>query len=63
MKTFYCVDQKFFDDGKVRVNVYPAQAETQPEDTYEELEHYDEYKDYFKKKACADLLAAQALEA
>ena len=44
---FWCVNQKFFDDGKIEVCIYSVKAERKPKDDMRENNLCDEYCDYF----------------
>ena len=45
---FLCVTTKFFDSGKVKVNLGRVEADTKPESTMVENKMCDEYRDYFE---------------
>ena len=47
MKTFWCVKQKYFDDGTVRTWVTEVKAEEKPKNEMVENKMCDEYRDYF----------------
>lgn len=55
MKTFWCVNQKYFDSGKIKVLVYSVEAEEKPANGQRENAMCDEYHDYFDTyaEACA----------
>ena len=44
---FWAVSQKYFDSGRVKVNIYPVEAGTKPQNTMAENEICDHYIDYF----------------
>ena len=44
---FWCVNQKYFDGGAVKVNVYAIEADEKPQNSYVENMMCDEYHDYF----------------
>lgn len=46
-RRFWGVSQKYFDSGKVKVNVFPVDAEEKPESTQRDNKMCDEYVDYF----------------
>lgn len=47
-KTFWCVSQRYFDDGAVKVNgPYKVEADKKPESGEVENKMCDQYKDYF----------------
>ena len=45
--TFWHVVTKFFDSGKVKVNLAPIEADHKPENHMSENKTCDEYHDYF----------------
>ncbi len=45
--TFWHVVTKFFDSGKVKVNLAPIEADCKPENHMSENKTCDEYHDYF----------------
>ncbi len=47
MKKFYCVQSRFFDDGKVKAICYPVEAEEKPQNTSQSTRTNDIYCDYF----------------
>lgn len=63
MKKFWCVNQKFFDSGYVKVLTYAVEAETKPENGFRENKMCDEYHDYFDTYEEAKAWAKQAEEA
>lgn len=44
---FWLVVAKYFDSGRVKVNIAPIEAESKPENTMVENKMCDEYHDYF----------------
>ena len=62
-KTFWRVCQKYFDDGRVSVNVYSVKAAKQPDSTSAEGKTFDEYNDYFETREEADDWAENARKA
>lgn len=44
---FWAVSTKYFDSGRVKVNIYPVEAETKPESGMTENKMCDHYIDYF----------------
>lgn len=46
-KKFWMVVSKFFDSGRVKVNVASIEAEDKPENGMVENKMCDEYRDYF----------------
>lgn len=55
--TFWHVVTKFFDSGKVKVNLAPIEADCKPEN------HMDEYHNYFDTYEEAVVYAADARKA
>lgn len=47
MKKFWAVSTKYFDSGRVKVNLYSVEAETKPKSTMTESKMCDHYIDYF----------------
>lgn len=47
MKKFWCVNQKYFDSGYVKVLTYRVTAEEKPQNGQKENLMCDEYHDYF----------------
>ena len=47
MKKFWAVSAKYFDSGRVKVNLHPVEAETKPKSHMTESKTYDHYIDYF----------------
>lgn len=45
---YWCVNTKFFDSGRVKVRVYPVEAESKPANGMQENAMCDEYHDYFE---------------
>lgn len=45
--TYWMVITKFFDSGRVKVNLSRVEADSKPEDTMVENKMCDEYRDYF----------------
>ena len=62
-KTFWRVCQKYFDDGRVSVNVYSVKATKKPDSTSVEGKTFDEYNDYFDTREEADEWAENARKA
>lgn len=60
---FWCVNQKYFDSGYVKVNVYSIETETKPENGMRENKTCDEYHDYFDTYEEAAAWAEQARKA
>lgn len=48
MATFWCVCNKYYNNGKTQCSVYPINAETKPENSFESAARYDIYHDYFE---------------
>ena len=46
-RQFWAVSTKYFDSGRVKVNLYPVEAETKPENGMTENKMCDHYIDYF----------------
>lgn len=44
---FWLVVTKYFDSGRVKVNIAPIEAVSKPENTMAENKMRDEYHDYF----------------
>ena len=44
---FWAVSTKYFDSGRVKVNLYPVEAETKPENGMTENKMCDHYIVYF----------------
>ena len=44
---FWAVSTKYFDSGRVKVNLYSIEAETKPESGMTESKTCDHYIDYF----------------
>lgn len=51
MKTFYCVQSRFFDDGKIKAICYPVAGEEKPKNEYHSMARSDVYCDYFDTPA------------
>ena len=47
MAAFWCVCNKYFNDGRTQSSVYPIDAEVKPESTFESTARCDIYHDYF----------------
>lgn len=62
-RQFWAVNTKFFDSGRVKVNVYPVFAEEKPEGGSQENKTCDEYIDYFDTQEEASAWAEQARNA
>ena len=62
-RQFWGVSQKYFDSGKVKVNIFSAEAETKPENGMTENKMYNEYIDYFDTYEEAAVWAEQARKA
>ena len=62
-RQFWGVSQKYFDSGKVKVNIFPVEAETKPENGVAENKMCDEYVDYFDTYEEAAAWAEQARKA
>lgn len=62
-RKFWGVSQKYFDSGKVKVNIFPVEAETKPENKMTENKMCDEYVDYFDTYEEAVAWAEQARKA
>lgn len=62
-RQFWGVSQKYFDSGKVKVNVFPVEADDKPESTQTENKMCDEYIDYFDTHEEALEWAEQAKKA
>lgn len=62
-RQFWAVNTKFFDSGRVKVNVYPVFAEEKPEGGSQENKTCDEYIDYFDTQEEAAAWAEQARKA
>lgn len=60
---FWCVSNKYFDSGKVKVTIFPVEAETKPENRMTENKMCDEYVDYFDTYEEAAAWADQARKA
>lgn len=46
-RQFWAVSTKYFDGGAVKVNLYPVEAETKPENGMTENKICDHYINYF----------------
>lgn len=62
-KIFWRVCQKYFDNGKVFVEVSVEKAAKKPENTKVEGKTFDEHNDYFEDRQEADEWADKALKA
>ena len=62
-RQFWGVSQKYFDSGKVKVNIFSVEAETKPENGMTENKMYNEYIDYFDTYEEAAVWAEQARKA
>jgi len=62
-RKFWSVSQKYFDNGRVKVNISPVEAETKPESKMTENKMCDEYVDYFDTYEEAAAGAEQARKA
>ena len=62
-RKFWGVSNKYFDSGKVKVNIFPVEAETKPENKMTENKMCDEYVDYFDTYEEAAAWAEQARKA
>lgn len=60
---YWCVSTKFFDSGRVKVNLYLVEAESKPENGMQESKMCDHYCDYFATYEEAMTWAQQAKEA
>ena len=60
---FWCVKQKYYDSGRVKVNIYCIESETKPENGMHENKMCDEYHDYFDTYEEATAWAEQARKA
>lgn len=60
---FWCVSTKFFDSGRVKVNLYPMEADSKPENGVQENKICDHYCDYFETYEAAAAWAEQARRA
>lgn len=60
---YWLVTTKFFDSGRVKVNIAPVEAESKPADGMQENAMCDEYHDYFETYEEAAAWAQQAKEA
>lgn len=60
---FWHVVTKFFDSGKVKVNLAPIEADCKPENHMSENKTCDEYHDYFDTYEEAAAYAADARKA
>lgn len=60
---YWLVVTKFFDSGRVKVNIAPVEAESKPADGMQENAMCDEYHDYFETYKEAAAWAQQAREA
>lgn len=63
MKKFWCVQQKYFDRGQVKILVFAVNADVKPENGSCENKMCDEYRDYFDTYEEAAAWAKQAREA
>jgi hypothetical protein len=63
MKTFYSVNQQYFDNGKVIANIEKIQAEEKPKNTFEQHSRYDFYCDYFNTLKQAQKFKQETLKA
>lgn len=61
--SFWCVNQKYFDSGYVKVLAYEVKADRKPENGMRENNLCDEYRDYFDTYEEAAAFAKQAREA
>lgn len=59
----YCVVQRYYDNGKVCVNLETLEIEALPTNSSREYEKYDTYRDYFTDRAEADQFYKAALKA
>lgn len=62
-RQFWGVSQKYFDSGKVKVNIFSVEAGTKPENGMTENKMCDEYIDYFDTYEEAVAWAEQARKA
>lgn len=60
---YWLVITKFFDSGRVKVNIALVEAEAKPENGMQENAMCDEYHDYFETYGEAAAWAQQAREA
>lgn len=63
MKKFYEVVTKFYDNGMVCANSFIIYADKMPKSTFENLKHFDIYKDYFTDPVEAEQYRQNALNA
>lgn len=63
MKTYWCVQQKYFDSGAVKVLVFKIEANEKPENSTVENKMCDEYRDYFESYDEAAKFAEEARSA
>lgn len=61
--SFWCVNQKYFDSGYVKVLVYEVKADRKPENGMRANNLCGEYHDYFDTYEEAAAFAKQAREA
>lgn len=61
--TYWCVKQKYFDNGQVKVKVYPVEAEAKPGNSMQQAQAYDHYCDYFEVQEEAAAFAQEAMQA
>ncbi len=60
---FWAVSNRYFDSGKVKVIIFPVEADTKPESKMTERKMCDEYVDYFDTYLEAAAWAEQARKA
>lgn len=60
---FWAVSNKYFDSGKVKVRIFPVEADAKPENAKTENKLCDEYIDYFDSYEEAAEWAEQARKA
>ena len=57
IKTFWCVNHKYFDDGYVKILIYDVKAEVTPEDRQVDNKLCTEYENFFDSFDEANLFA------
>lgn len=53
MKTYYCLNSKFYNDGRCNGVIFPVEAAEQPQNTMKSKARYDEYFDYYEDEKIA----------
>lgn len=59
-KEVFCVETRFYDDGKVEVGIYQCNLAEKPQNTNRQTALADVYEDWFEHRCDAERFAAEA---